>query len=333
MSFDATVVHFKHCRVACAVPNIDFEFQGAPYLLVLSSSEFDTNKGALVRRTDGSPSDSELLVWLSVYFGEDFVDPRQTMDTRQCHNRGLFQLKVEHLKRFLKSVERALGKRQAKWKKRLFDDAVRYYSVALRSGLNMMPLTIGFFGMSMECVGNYVYGNKSSYMTLGNFSFNKLINMRFKRYKSMPKLRDFTKKWQKYIKADASLVHNIRNAYYGHSLLHLAKDRKSLATELKDWLVRAGYSKRDADFWIKPHRLDMDIQIQAAPLYKVGLRSARLLIFLLLGFSRSIPFAEYDYLPFSPLPKGESMKFDGMTVTVLDQASSELTDGRCPGRS
>ncbi|PHH40226.1 hypothetical protein CRX57_08585 [Pseudomonas putida] len=264
----------------------------------------------------------ELLLWLSVYFGEDFIEPSPSVDTRYSNNRGEFKLDIKNLKVFLKAAEKMPSKSYPLWKKRLFDNVVTYYSVALRSGVNMMPLTMGFFGMSMECVGNLLCGKSDKYYTLGTYKFNTLINARFKRYKKNPNHAGRIKRWQKFINGDTALVHALRNAFYGHSLLHLNKDRKEITDSLRDWLVRAGYSKKDAAQCIKRKRVEDTIQVYAAPLYKVGLRSSRMLIFMLLGFTTSIPLAEYDYWAMTPLRYDEPMRFNGLEITPKSSTES-----------
>lgn len=320
MSLFSNFVHFKYCRVVCTETDLLISFKGKKYSLSFVSKNFDTGKGAIVTNLSSRFVDSDVLLWLSVYFGEDFVDPDQGVDTRYSNNRGDFNLDVKNLNVFLKTAEKMPSKSYPLWKKRLFDNVVTYYSVALRSGVNMMPLTMGFFGMSMECVGNLLGGKRDKYYTLGTYKFNGLINARFKRYKKIPKHAGQIKAWQKVINGDNSLVHALRNAYYGHSLLHLDKDRKEVTDSLRDWLVRAGYSKKVAAQCFKSKRVDDAIQIYAAPLYKVGLRSSRILIFMLLGFTTSIPFAKYDYWAMTPLVYDEPMKFNGVVVTPKSAA-------------
>lgn len=314
------VVHFKHSRVNCLGLSFDICFQGRNYALVFSSEKFDAGKGVVVSNLSGQFVEPDLLLWLSVYFGEDFVEPSQKADTRYSNNRGVFNLDVKNLKVFLRAAEKAPGKSYPLWKKRLFDSAIIYYSVALRSGVDMMPLTMGFFGMSMECVGNLIYGKSDNYHTLGKFRFNGLINTRFKRYKKISKHASDIKSWQKVINGDTALIHTLRNAFYGHSLLHLSKDRKDVVCALREWLSRAGYSKKVAEQCFSSKTLEGAIQIHAAPLYKVGLRSSRLLIFMLLGFTTSIPFAEYDYWAMTPIKYDEPMRFNGVVVTPKSAA-------------
>lgn len=318
MAIGNNTIHFKHCKLIAASKKLTFKYNGTMYELELVSENFDAGKGVILRNLSNEMINTQLLIWLSVYIGEDFIELNQKIDTRHSNNRGEFKLVVSDLENFLRATERASSRSYPKWKKRLFEHTINYYCVALRSGVEMMPLTMGFFGMSMECVGNLVYGKNDNYFTLGKFSFNKMINTRFSRYKKSATHRADIKRWQSYINSDTKLVHVLRNAYYGHSLMHLKKDRTEVVSELRNWLVRAGHTKKDAAWWIKLDRLETDIQMQAAPLYKVGLRSSRLLIFMLLGFSTSIPFAEFDYLSMMPFPKGEPIHFDGMSITITD---------------
>jgi hypothetical protein len=316
LNFKKTINHFKHCRIENPENVVNFDFFGNKYELRFSSASFDLGKGAVLSSLSDLSIDQELLVWLSVFFGEDFTEPFQKMDTRNSSNRGNFDVDEKLLQKFLNAASRSINRISPKWKKSLMDDVLRYYVVGLRSGLSMMPLTLGFFGLSMECVGNLVSNQKIKYHTLGGFAFNKLINKRFERHKKNSKNSEDFKRWQKLINSDSAMIHAIRNAVYGHSMLHLQKERKNIVELLRNWLVRGGATKKTANFWFKSDRLELDLQVMAAPLYKVGLRSSRLLIFMLLGFSSSIPFAEDDYLPIGRRIPNEPMKFNDMTITL-----------------
>ena len=309
-------IHLKHCRIENPENVVNFHFSDNQYELRFSSESFDVGKGVVVSSLSDVSIDQELLGWLSVFFGEDFTEPFQKMDTRNSSNRGNFEVDEKLLQKFLNAASRSANRVSPKWKKSLLDDVLRYYIVGLRSGLSMMPLTLGFFGLSMECVGNLVSNQKTKYHMLGSFAFNKLINKRFDRHKKNPKHRDNFRRWQKFINADSIMIHAIRNAVYGHSMLHLREERKKIVSLLREWLIRGGANKKTAIFWFKPDRLELDLQVMAAPLYKVGLRSSRLLIFMLLGFSSSIPFAENDYLPIGRRIPNEPMKFNDMTIML-----------------
>ena len=256
------------------------------------------------------------MLWLSVYFGEDFIEPFPEEDTRFSYNRGDFKLDTDNLSKFLKTTERLPPKSFPKWKKQLFDKAITYYSVAIRSGINMMPLTLGFFAMSLECIGNIRHGKRDKHFTLGDKRFLELMNTRLKRYKLNQKYKETAKTFQKLVIKDVELVHKIRNAYYGHSMLHLQKDRSQITEVLRAWYLRSGHDKKFTNISFRANRIDNDIAREAHGLYKVGLRTSRLFIFMLLGFTKTIPFATHDYLAIGDMRKGETSKYRNMQVTI-----------------
>lgn len=315
-------VHLKHCRLVEAPSEIHIPFKGFHYTLTFASDLFDPGKGVLVTCTERRELNTDLLLWLSVYFGEDFVDPYQQMDTRHSGNRGDFKVNQKGLLRFMSVAEKRPPKSYPQWKRRLLESAIIYYSVAVRSGINMMPLTIGFFGMSLECIGNLRHGNKDDYQSLGNKRFLELVATRFARYKRSTRHRDSIKKFHRYIRKDIDLIHTVRNAYYGHSFLHLQKDRAALTAALREWFERGGCPKKQAAHFFRQDRLELDMAVVSDQLYKVGLRTSRLLLFMLLGITKGIPFGSHDYLPRSDRRDGEPMHFHGITMTVTSSTSS-----------
>lgn len=318
MPINCTLVHIKHCRLRCRDSQISVIFRGNTYVLNFQSEAFHVGKGVVVQGSPGSAVDPNFLAWLSVYFGEDFLNPSQEVDTRYSYNRGDFDVNRQDFQRFMAAASRFPRSSHPKWKVQLIDYALIYFTMGLRSGLNYMPVTIGFFGVSLECVGNVVHENPDDYQMLGALRFKELINKRFARHKRNPKTRDETKRWQKYIEADISLILLLRNMCYGHLKLHTRKGRMEIVQALRDWYIRAGSTKKHAVWMFKERRLETDLQVNAASLYKVGLRTSRLLIFMLLGFSRSIPFATHDYLPLGDRAPGEASEyeFNGRKVTI-----------------
>jgi hypothetical protein len=316
MSMSKHIVHLKNCRIVSGEEIFSFSYLETPYKLIFSSENFDDNKGIVVVNEENGQIDINLLLWLSVYFGEDFIEPFQEEDTRFSYNRGGFEFNANNLSKFLQTTEKMPPKSFPKWKKQLFDKAIIYYSVAVRSGINMMPLTIGFFGMSLECIGNIRHGKRDKHFTLGDKRFLELINTRLKRYKLNQKYKETAKTFQKLIIKDVELVHIIRNAYYGHSMLHLQKDRRQLTEALRAWYLRSGHDKKFTNISFRINRIDNDIIREAHGLYKVGLRTCRLFIFMLLGFAKSIPFATHDYLAIGDMRKGETSKYRNMQITI-----------------
>ena len=318
------IIHLKHCYITNSDDVWNVSYCGIHYELKFKHGEFDEGKVIAISSGKYHGDHDTFLAWLSVFFGEDCTDPFQREDTRHSFNRGGFSASQQQLQEFLDVAFEKENNYSSAWEKALFAQAMNYYLVGLRNGISMMPLTIGFFGLSMECIGNLVSDQNRTYFTLGTFRFNKLVNDRFESFKKDKEHGSAFKAWQKEIEADSKLVHAIRNAVYGHSLLHIEKERKAIVTHLHKWLKRAGASDNDAAFWFKVERLEMDLQIHADGLYKIGARSSRLLIFLYLGIVAYIPFAEYDYRPFGDAPKNRTVKFDGMSISISAKEASTI---------
>lgn len=311
------IIHLKHCYIDNPESIWNVSYSEINYELRFTHGEFDAGKVVVLASEKGIIDDTYFLAWLSVFFGEDFTDPFQNEDTRKSFNRGRFKANQQLLQEFLDAAFQKITNQPKGWEKDLFEKTINYYVVGLRSGTSMMPLTMGFFGLSMECIGNLVSDQNEKCHMLGSFRFKKLINNCFESFKKDKEHGENFRAWQKEIEADSELVHAIRNAVYGHSLLHIPKERQHLVAHLHKWLKRAGAPQEDADFWFKVERLELDLQVQSAGLYKVGLRSSRLLIFLYLGIVTYIPFAEHDYRPFGEIVNDRTMKFNGISVSIL----------------
>lgn len=315
MPLGKKIVHLKYCRVVSENKIFCFYYLETPYKLIFESKSFDNEKGVIIENETQEQVDTDLLLWLSVYFGEDFLAPLQEEDTRFCNTRGDFEFNVGAFNKFLRAIEKMPPKSFPKWKQQLFDKAITYYSVGIRSGINMMPLTIGFFAMTLECIGNIRYGKRNKHHTLGEKRFLELINTRLKRYKQNESYKESAKSFQKLVIQDVDLMHKVRNAYYGHSMLHLQKDRQQLTDVLRTWYLRSGHGKKFTNISFRTSRIDDDITREAHGLYKVGLRTSRLFIFMLLGFTKSIPFATHDYLPIGDMHKTETSRCRSIQVT------------------
>ncbi|MCA7993039.1 hypothetical protein LGM63_20535 [Burkholderia cepacia] len=310
MAINSNIIHIKHCRLIFREPQISVTFKGVAYVLAFESDSFRSGKGVVVQGPSGVPVDHNFLLWLSVYFGEDFLNPSQEIDTRYSYNRGAFSVGQRDIQRFMSAASRFPRSSHPKWKEQLIEYALIYFTMALRSGLAYMPVTIGFFGVSLECIGNIVHERPGDYQMLGALRFKELIKRRFARYKRNPKTKAQIKVWQKHIEADIELILLMRNMCYGHLQLHTVKGRMKIVSALRDWYIRAGSTKKHAAWMFKERRLELDLQVNAASLYKVGLRTSRLLIFMILGFSRSIPFSTHDYLPMGDRVPGEVSEFE-----------------------
>lgn len=172
-----------------------------------------------------------------------------------------------------------------------------------------MPMNLGFYGMCLECLGNVVHGRRDKYHTLGEKRFLSLLHKRLARYKRGERTRIQAKLFQKLVVQDVELLHELRNAYYGHSLLHLPKDRKRLAGALRRWYGRHSKSKRFPQRSFRIETLEVGVRNAGPALYKLGLRLCRIFLWMMLGFSKPPPFASHDFSVLGDLRSGEKLKF------------------------
>jgi len=292
------ICHLKHCTLSKVTSStIDFSYKDTDYSICFEdeNGRFEKNTGFFITRQDGNPVDINLLSWLMLFFGEDTINPYAEPDTRFNFNRGDFDVDKNVFLSFVACVEKYPRSSHPKWKQDLIEKALSYYMCAVRTGLSLMPLNIGFFAMSIECLGNAYYGKRDRYFTLGQEKFVNIIKTRLKRYKKNVKFKDDVRKFEKYIHKELEVLHLLRNAYYGHSLLHLHDDKVNLINTLKEWYIQNGHSKTFAKVTFNFKHLDKIIAVESLSLYKVGLKLNRLLFFYFLGFARQIPFASHDF--------------------------------------
>jgi hypothetical protein len=311
------VCHLRYCRLSCEEESISVNFLGTEYQLKLIDSRFPPQKGLVVQRNDGDFIATDFLLWLSIYVGEDFLDPLQELDTRFVSQRGDFPLDTQHLRKFLATAGRALGRTWPLWKRDLFESSLLYYTAAVRSGVNLMPVNLGLFALSLECLGNVRYGKRAKHFTFGERQFLALLTAKLAKAKQDPTNKPAIKAFEKRLKSDIDLLNYMRNAFYGHSLLHLPQDRKRLVDELRSWMVRHGYPKSFASSSFKSSRLKEDIVRESFGLFKLGLRLNRLFIFLAIGLSSRVPFATHDFRISGDLRSGEESEFRGLRTKFI----------------
>lgn len=305
------LVQLRYCRIVPAEPTITVKFDGVDYTLSFSDNRFPAQKGFVVSRSEGFVS-PDFLLWLSVYIGEDAIDPAAEIDTQFIGERGDFAIDQKSLQQFLAAVERAKARRWPLWRRELLENAVIYFSAAVRSGVNMMPLNLGFFALSLECLGNARYGKRDKHFTFGEKKFLGALTARLVKLKSDPNKKQGAKAFEKLLRADIELLMHLRNAFYGHSLLHLRKHRKLVVAELRKWAMRYGYSKKFAETSFREDTLRKGIVHKRFALYKLGLRLNRLFLFFALGFSRKVPFATHDFQILGDHRDGEDLEFRGI---------------------
>lgn len=288
-----TLIHFRYCEVLSATRSLKINFLSRPYTVDLDHPDIRAGSGIAITPIGGGFAATELLTWLSVYFGEDCF--ATTPDTRFNGQRGTFELDIGKLEHFLQSVDAFVSRRRAKWKDELFDASLAYYSAALSLGVNYAPVNLGFFALSMEAIGNYVYGKRDDHFTFGNKRFLSLLTKAIAPEKRDATTKDGARQFEKKLHGDIELIHLIRNAYYGHSLLHLVKDRRTLVEQLQKWWIRWGGTSKQARAWFHTSRINDEVQREAFGLFKTGLRLNRLFLFLVIGVSNPPPFASHDF--------------------------------------
>lgn len=316
MALNEKLVHLRYCRLVCRDQSFSVSFSGQEYLLSFQDARFATQKGYLITRVDGEPVESDFLLWLSVYLGEDAIAPHQEVDTRFVWYRGDLHLDQVQLQTFLVAAARARKRRWPRWKRDLFDMAIIYFSAAVRAGVNMMPITLGLFALSLECLGNVKYGKRDRHHTFGDKQFMRLLSNRLAPLKRDPAKRDAAKALQKRLAADIDLLNHLRNAFYGHSLLHLRQDRVRLVSLLKKWYLRNGHKGPFTNLSFRSTRVFDDVGRESDALYKLGLRLNRLFLFLAVGFLKSVPFATHDWHVLGDLRQGETTQYRGARVTA-----------------
>ncbi|MBL6458827.1 hypothetical protein JMJ55_26195 [Belnapia sp. T6] len=307
------LIHLRYTTLS-NVSSIDFTWQGSDFQLVFEDSSIETGKSYLIKGPVTTFIPTELLLWLSVFVGEDAVDPHREKDTRLNRERGSFKISQKQLATFLFAAERMEQRKWPRWRRELFRNALIYYSVGVRSGVDMMPLNIGFFGLSLECIGNVRHGTRDKHYTLGDKRFKDYLTTRLARAKRDPAKRLMIKDFEKKFNADIDLINQMRNAFYGHSLLHLKDDRKRLLYSLRQWMTRGGHTCDFVNISFTLERLRDQVVTHSPALYKVGLRVNRIFLFLSLGIHKSIPFAEYDFQTVGDTSTPFVGEFRGMRV-------------------
>jgi hypothetical protein len=311
MSITEKLVHLRYTNLV-NTDEIGLFWEGKNFRLIFQDPSFECGKAYLIKGLEDISIPVNLLLWLSVYIGEDAVDPNRNKDTRFNHTRGSFTINPSDLTNFLSAAKRMESRKWPKWRLELSTNALIYYSVAVRAGIDMMPLSMGFFGLSLECIGNVRYGKRDKHYTLGEKIFKQYLTVRLAKAKRDPTKKDSIKKFEKSIHSDIELINQLRNAFYGHSLLHIEKDRKTLVKSLQDWSIRNGHSEQFAKISFISSRLRDQVGINSHSLYKVGLRVNRIFLFLYLGIYSKVPIATHDFSSVGNMSAPFVGEFDGM---------------------
>ena len=106
-NFSEKVVHLRYCRIVAADETMTVRFEGVEYTLSFVDARFVPQKGFVVGRASQDVITPDFLLWLSLYIGEDAIDPFQEVDTRFVNTRGDFRIDQKSLQQFFAAAERA----------------------------------------------------------------------------------------------------------------------------------------------------------------------------------------------------------------------------------
>lgn len=288
-------IHLHYLTVKPQESTIKVNWNNGIYLIKFASCRKKQTKFT-AERIDGDPIDVDFLKWLSVFFGEDGVNPNQNSDTRFNENRGTLKIIEDDLVRFFGKTEKLPRTSYPIWRQELFDLAINYFMAAIRSGQNFMPISAGLFATSIEVLSNVYIGDRKNYKKLGSSPYNTLINARLKRYKKNDKYKDDCRKFNKRLNEEFELIIKLRNYSYGHSLTHKVEEREDLVQQLIKVYELNGASSELAESSFSKRNIRRDIHTNAHVLYKLSLKVSRLLIFYYFRWIKNIPWASKDWV-------------------------------------
>jgi hypothetical protein len=309
-SISGKTVHFRYVRLRYEKPIHDFEYKGQAYRISFESGEFAPGEGFDIERIGGDPYEylpGDLLAWLTVYVGEDALEPRQRRDPVHAWTRGLLAFSPDAFNAFLRNAARYPRRSDPQWKRRLFDRALTFYGHATRLGVYSMPISLGLFCLSLECLGNLEFGTRDKYFTFGERRFVPLLRRALVREKRRETTRERTRRFEKFVLEDIELMNKLRNAFYGHSLLHLKKDRGEIALALRRWYLREGFTPAFAKRSFRVARIEHAMTREFWSLYKLALRVSRLFLFIATR-AKPVPYASHDFRILGDLKVGSARK-------------------------
>src|SRR5260370_25937790 len=105
--FNQKVVHLRYCRIVSAEDTMLVRFEGVEYKLSFTDARFVLQKGYTIECLEEDFISADFLLWISLYIGEDAIDPFQEVDTRFVSERGDFHIDQRSLQRFLAAAARA----------------------------------------------------------------------------------------------------------------------------------------------------------------------------------------------------------------------------------
>lgn len=303
------------CSIKSAHKNVKFKFRDNNYILNFEDDKIEKSHGFILKNIDNNKIDDYLLRCLMIYFGENIIK-NDEIDTFYSFTRGTFTFKEKQFIKIIHKLENFPYPSYPLWKKRLIFQAIRYYELGVTNGINLMPINIGFFALSIECIANAYYGKTDKYYELGNNYINNLILTRLKKYKINNKYRVSAKKLEKRLQIEVDILRELRNFYYAHSFSHIKKERIQIANKLKKWAIQYGLNPLLANAFFKENNFEWGLHMQKHNLYNLGLRINRMMIFFLIGFTNSIPFASHDFNLNGESMKGKTLKRNGLEIVV-----------------
>ncbi|AUZ44957.1 hypothetical protein [Pseudomonas orientalis] len=297
LEINENLSHFNMCKVVLGDSWVfKFSYRNIEYYLDFSDVRVKKNHGYLVCRIDGEAVEYDLLMWLTLYFGESATDPYAVTNSTCSFVRGDLYFKYEDFIKYIKKVEVRPLKSNSKWKNNYIHKALANYCLGVQMADLYMPYTIGLFALSIECLANAALDVRGKYSTLGNKGYKKIINKAFKYKNNDPERRAIIKANIKFIDQEIDVISHVRNAFYGHGLIYDVEHRRKLSLCLSEWMVKHGFErKRGKRKWFRDELLERSLEVSKFSMFKLAQNVSRLLFGYYLGVSDKMPFTEYDF--------------------------------------
>lgn len=298
LKLNENLSHFKMCKVLLEQTSVVmFSYKSESYELDFSDGRLNPCAGYLIRKLNGGQVDRQLLMWLTLYFGESATDPYSIKNSTLSFVRGDLIFSEMHFLRFIRKIELRPLKSNPKWKNDFVYKALANYCMGVQMSVMYMPHTIGLFALSIECLTNASHDVRGKYSKLGNKGYKRIMNKAL----ALSKVKDTDlaskiKNFIRYIDQEVDVIISLRNAYYGHGLIYEPEHRRKMSKCLGEWLVKHGFEKEGAKRrWFRDELLEESLEVNKNALFKLSLNVNRLLIFYYLGVPDKLPFTEFDF--------------------------------------
>ncbi|HBK4691823.1 TPA: hypothetical protein LLS49_004967, partial [Serratia marcescens] len=279
---------------------IDFVFKGRVYLIDFNDDRVEKGYGYCVKSIDGNHVEWILLQWLTLYFGESADDPYAVRNNTYFLERGYQVFDKKVFLKFMVKVSKFPFSSYPEWRNELLRKSLAMYCVGVRLSVDYMPITVGCFALSIEGLSNAYLNDRHKYKMLGSKPYKKLINKRLMRLKRSKKNGEEARRFSKYIEQEIDVITEIRNAYYGHTLMHSTKERNKLISVMDTWAVKHGWDRKNSKR--KAYRSSMAEKnlggVHSGPICKLSMNTNRLLFFFYFNLIRDLPFTEHDFTLF-----------------------------------